>query len=260
MLKLSEILKFYPPELQTFKRFVLREYLQHKILEIVFESDYATQLSFMGGTCLRIIHNNRRFSEDLDFDNTNLSQNDFNRLAQIIKKELMRSGYETEMKNVHSGAYHCRIKFPKFLYDEGLSGYETEKILIQLDTEPQNFNYKPENHILNKFDIFTGIRTVPKDILLAQKFYAVLNRPRKKGRDFYDIIFLMQDSRPNYNYLQQKVQIKTETELKEKINKELEKTDLNVMAQDVKPFLFKPEEIKKIQMFKAFFNQETNRK
>lgn len=70
MLNLEEILQAYPESLRTFKRFLLREYLQYKILEIVFgASKYANQLCFLGGTCLRIVHNTSRFSEDLDFDN-----------------------------------------------------------------------------------------------------------------------------------------------------------------------------------------------
>jgi hypothetical protein len=31
----------------------------------------------------------------------------------------------------------------------------------------------------------------PVDILLAQKFYAVIKRKRNKGRNFYDIDFLL---------------------------------------------------------------------
>ena len=70
MLSLSEIQTYYPAHLQHRGEFLLREYLQYKILELLFESNYALKFSFLGGTCLRIIHNNNRFSEDLDFDNS----------------------------------------------------------------------------------------------------------------------------------------------------------------------------------------------
>ena len=78
MLSLSEIQTYYPAHLQHRGEFLLREYVQYKILELLFESNYALKFSFLGGTCLRIIHNNNRFSEDLDFDNFNLTT-DFNR-------------------------------------------------------------------------------------------------------------------------------------------------------------------------------------
>ena len=176
MLSLKEIQNYYPENLQFFKSFMLREYLQYKILEIIFESKYANNLCFLGGTCLRIVHNNTRFSEDLDFDNFNLSETDFDNIAKIIEKQLLRQGYEIEIKNVFAGAFHCYIRFPKLLFNESISRHKEEKILIQLDTEPQHFDYQPKKLILNKFDVFTSINTTPKDILLAQKFYALINR------------------------------------------------------------------------------------
>ncbi|MCF6239712.1 MAG: nucleotidyl transferase AbiEii/AbiGii toxin family protein [Bacteroidales bacterium] len=208
MISLNEIKKYYPENLHIFKNFMLREYLQYKILEIIFESEYADKLCFLGGTCLRIVHNNSRFSEDLDFDNLDLSETDFKDISVIIEKQLSKQGYEIDIKNVFAGAFHCYVRFPNLLFNEGLSGHKEEKILIQLDTEPQYFTYKPEKLILNKFDVFTSINTTPKDILLAQKFYALINRKRKKGRDFFDIIFLMKSTRPNFDYLQQKIENK----------------------------------------------------
>ncbi len=56
--------------LRGFKRFILREYLQRKLLQILFDSEYANELCFLGGTYLRIVHRNIRFSTDLDFNNS----------------------------------------------------------------------------------------------------------------------------------------------------------------------------------------------
>jgi predicted nucleotidyltransferase component of viral defense system len=255
MISLTEIQKYYPENLQSFKSFILREYLQYKILEIIFESKYANKLCFLGGTCLRIVHNNSRFSEDLDFDNFDLKQSDFENIAEIIKTQLNRQGYEIEIKNVFAGAFHCYIKFPKLLFNDGLSGYINEKILIQLDTEPQYFKFKPENFILNKFDVFTSINTTPKDILLAQKFYALLNRKRKKGRDFFDIVFLLKTTRPNYDYLKQKLNINNDNELKEIVISEISNINLQEISKDVETFLFDSSDIKKITHFKDYIEQ-----
>ena len=255
MLNLIEIQKYYPENLQVFKNFMLREYLQYKILEIIFESKYANKLCFLGGTCLRIVHNNTRFSEDLDFDNFELSEKDFENIAKIIEIQLKRQGYEIEIKNVFAGAFHCYIKFPKLLFNEGVSGHKEQKILIQLDTEPQYFKYQPEKIILNKFDIFTSINTTPKDILLAQKFYALINRKRKKGRDFFDIVFLLKSTLPNFEYLQQKIKIKNKIELKERILEEVSKINLQELSKDVQPFLFNASDIKQILLFKEYINQ-----
>ena len=139
MLSLEELKPYYPESLHDYERFIIREYLQYKILEIVFESPYENKLAFLGGTCLRIVHNNNRFSEDLDFDNFGLTINDFNGITNTVKRELEGLGYEIEMRNVNKGAYHCYIRFPKILFNEGLTQHKEEKILIRLDTAAHDF-------------------------------------------------------------------------------------------------------------------------
>ncbi len=250
MLSLREIQPFYPENLHRFPRFLLREYLQYKILEIIFESRYATHLCFLGGTCLRIVHGNNRFSEDLDFDNIDLDEDAFQDIANEIEKQLEREGYEIELKTVMKGAWHCHFKFPGSLFEEGLSGHNEEKILIQLDTEPQHFNYDPDRHILNKFDVFTTILTTPLPLLMAQKIYAIINRKRNKGRDFFDLVFLMsRDIKPNYSYLDSKLIISTPNALKKEILEKCDPLNMEEMANDVRPFLFENSDTKKISGF-----------
>ena len=256
MLSLDEIIPYYPESLQIYERFIIREYLQYKILEIIFETPYESKLAFLGGTCLRIVHGSSRFSEDLDFDNFNLSMDEFNGITKTVKIELERLGYEIEMRNVKKGAYHCYIRFPELLYTEGLSNHKEEKILIQLDTESHEFDFKPDQPLLNKFDVFTQINTTPKDLLLAQKFYAVINRKRNKGRDFFDIVFLLgQGQVPNYEYLHVKIGVQTPDELRKRIIDKCSGLDMKEMATDVKPFLFDPKDAKKVLLFTKYMEQ-----
>jgi predicted nucleotidyltransferase component of viral defense system len=253
MLDINEIAKYYPENLRIFKRFILREYLQYKILEIVFNGPFSEKLVFLGGTCLRIVHGNQRFSEDLDFDNFNLSEAEFDVISANITTQLERMGYTIETKQVARGAFHCYIRFPKLLFEQGLSGYEEEKILIQLDTEPQHFSFVAEQPILNKFDVFTRIAATPLELLMAQKCYAILNRPRNKGRDFYDLVFLMgQNIAPNMDYLRQKTGIRNTDDLKVKLIEKCKKLIMKDMAKDVAPFLFNPNEEKKIELFNEY--------
>jgi len=256
MLTLPEIEKNYPVNLRGYKRFLLREYLQCKILQIIFDSKYAGELIFLGGTCLRIVHGNQRFSEDLVFDHFQLKENVFDNISNLIVKKLEIEGYVVEMKTEFKDAYYCYIRFPKILYQEGMSGYQEEKMLIQLDTEPQGIDFKPVGHILNRFDIFTQINITPLDILLAQKFYAILNRNRNKGRDFFDVIFILSmiDS-PNYDYLQRKANIQDARELKAQVLDKCSKIDMKEMAKDVQPFLFDPDGVKKILSFIEYIKQ-----
>ncbi|MEI6582866.1 MAG: nucleotidyl transferase AbiEii/AbiGii toxin family protein [Chitinophagia bacterium] len=256
MLTLSEIEKNYPENLRGFKRFILREYLQYKLLQILFDSEYANELCFLGGTCLRIVHGNTRFSEDLDFDNFTIAEDTFAKVSDVLKKQLEQEGYEVEMKTVYKGAYHCYIRFPEILYKEGLSAYREEKILIQLDTEPQHFDFVPEKYILNRFDVFTHIFITPLNLLLSQKFYAVCNRERNKGRDFFDIAFLLSlIDRPDYNYLEFKMGVCNEKQLKERIIEKCKSVNMQDMAKDVQPFLFNPRDIQKVLLFPDLIKQ-----
>ncbi|MFN5169261.1 MAG: nucleotidyl transferase AbiEii/AbiGii toxin family protein [Cyclobacteriaceae bacterium] len=257
MLSVGQLLPYYEKSLHGYREFILREYLQCKILQIVFNSpESARGLAFLGGTCLRIVHGNTRFSEDIDFDNLTLTESEFEGLSQAIQRELSREGYAVEIKTVTKGAFHCYIRFPGLLFQESLSGHVEQKILIQLDTEPQHFPFSPQQFILNRFDVFTEIPVTPPEILLAQKFFAVLNRKRSKGRDFFDIVFLLsRNHKPNYDYLNIKLGIGTPQALKEAVFATCAKIDMAAMARDVAPFLFHAGDSKKVELFEAYIRQ-----
>lgn len=257
MLNLNEILPFYPGPLQVHREFILREYLQYKILQIIYDiPDHGQKLCFLGGTALRIVHGNQRFSEDLDFDNSGLTEDHFDIVSEKIKTNLEREGYEVEIKTVYKGVFHCYIKFPKLLFNEGLIGHVSEKILIQLDTEPQHYEFTPDKHILNKFDVFTEILVTPLNILLAQKCYAIINRKRSKGRDFFDVVFLLsKGAKPDYGYLDLKLKINEGNALKDRLRDTCSKLDMKAMADDVAPFLFNNADAKKIVMFERYLKQ-----
>ncbi len=256
MISFDQIIKFYPENLHSFRNFILREYLQCKILEIVFSGPFSHQLSFLGGTCLRIIHENKRFSEDIDFGNFNLTETDFTQISEIIKTELQRLGYLVEIRNVFRGAFHCYIKFPELLYNYKMTGHSEQKILIQLDTEPHNYNYNPQQFILNRFDVFSPINVTPAPILLAQKFYALLNRKRKIGRDFYDIVFMLKTTQPDYGYLEIKTGISGPGKLKQRVLELCKSIDMNEMAKDVELFLFDSADARIVKLFPDYIRQK----
>lgn len=255
MLTLKQIEQQYPEELRPFKRGLLREYLQYKILEIIFASEYAVKLSFLGGTALRIVYGNARFSEDVDFDNFGLVKNEFDGLAQKVRADLEAQGIKTEMNTVAKGAYRCRMRLPDILFVNELSPHQEEKILIQIDSAAHDFAYQPDRKILNKFDVFSEIFVTPPDILLSQKIYAAMNRRRVKGRDFYDIVFLLSFAKPNLGYLKEKIGISGAEELREKLLGAADGTDFKALAKDIEPFLFESSDSKKVELFSEFIRQ-----
>jgi predicted nucleotidyltransferase component of viral defense system len=255
MLTLQQIEQQYPESLRAFKRNMLREYLQYKILELIFASEYATKLSFFGGTALRIVYGNTRFSGDLDFDNFGMTGEMFDDLARIVRVGLESQGLRVEVDTVSKGAYRCRVRLPDILFVNELSPHQEEKILIQIDSLAHDFGYVPDKKILNKFDVFSEIFVTPADILLSQKFYASMNRKRAKGRDFYDIAFLLSFAKPNYSYLQSKLGVHDAQALRERIRTEAKELNFPELARDVRPFLFDPDDAKKVELYKEMIEQ-----
>ncbi len=256
MISLNQILLQYPEHLRAYRESILKEYLQYKILSSIFESKYANKLAFLGGTALRIIHNSTRFSEVLDFDNFDLDEAEFIDLGEIIKKDLELEGLDVKINAKTKNAYRIKIRIPKLLFDVGLAPMIDQSILIQVDTVPQNFDYIPDKPLLNKFEVFTQINAVPKDLLLAQKIYASVNRKRLMGRDFFDVVFLYGiGAKPNFTYLAKNIGVKNEADLKKYLLKKTSKLDFVLLAKDVEPFLFNPRDKKKVMLFREFINQ-----
>lgn len=252
MLDLKQIESFYPDFLKPFRKNLLREYLQYKILEIIFDSRYGNKLVFMGETAIHIVHSNTRFSEDLDFDNLGLKKEEFEMLGRLITQKLKIQGYKVETKLVLKKAYRLYIRIPELLYENRLSSNRREKIHIQIDAEAQNFGYKADQILINKFDVFLRIAVVPADILLSQKLYCIFARRRPMGRDFYDALFLLGKTNPNLKYLKEKLGIKDYTHLKSRLLRKSKKLNFTQLAKDVEPFLFSPSDSKKVLLFPEY--------
>jgi len=249
MLELDHIVSFYPPPLRSFRRNILREYLQYKVLEIIYSSPHGPALGFMGGTALRIIHGQTRFSEDLDFDNRGLSKKGFEDMSEIVRKKLTLEGYQAETRLVFKGAFSCHLKIKHLLFETGLSGHEREKLLLKIDAEPQDFDYACDKTLLSRFDVMTYVHAAPSQLLLAQKYAAFLGRKRTLGRDIYDAVFLSGKAEPDMAYLEAKLDIKSAAQLKQRLLLKCETLDLKQAAKEVEPFLFNTTDSKKVLYF-----------
>lgn len=259
MLDITSIKQAYDSRLHLFERGLLREYLQYQILAILFDHPLSGKLAFLGGTCLRIIHQLPRFSEDIDFDNTDLSQAEFEALGHFLQKELEKRGYLVEVRFVTKGAFHCYIKFPNLLYASGISPHEGEKILIQVDTFDQGVEYQPELFILDKFEFFKQIKVTPKDVILSQKLWTITQRSRLQGRDFFDAMFLLQTTQPNLAFLQATFGKDDLSVIADQIIDQLRNIDFQQLADDVRPFLLESSDADKILLFPDFLRQQWQR-
>jgi len=255
MLDFNQIKQQYPEHLQGYERAILREYLQCKILQGIFESKHANKFSFIGGTALRIFYDNQRFSEDIDLDNFGLNWNEFDAVVIDVERFLSLEGFEVELRQIRKAAYHLFLRFPKLLFEHGLSPLRDEKILIQVDTAAQGYEYQPDVRILNKFDVFSEIRVTPLSLLLSQKIYTATNRKRPKGRDFYDIIFLLARTKPDFTYLEETLGVISEDQLRALIFDKISDFNFDNLAKDVAPFLINKTEINRVKKFVTFWEQ-----
>jgi len=256
MLDIEQIASFYPEPLRPFQKHLLREYLQHKILEALFEMPLSEKLTFMGGTCIHIVHGSPRFSEDLDFDNTGIHRHDFKVLLEKVKRNLELQGVPVELKMTFKDAFRAFFRFPGLLHAYGIAGHRDEKLLIQIDTEPQEFEYVNESFLLNKFDVFSRIRIVPADVLAAQKIVCIFNRRRPMGRDFFDVVFLAGKTKANVKYLAQKLSIQTQEALRKKLLFRCKTLDFARLTKDLEPFVYSKKELNRVAMFMDFIRQE----
>ena len=102
MIDLQQIQGYFPDDLQqntTFQKYMLKEYIQLMILDWLSTSSYIQKVVFIGGTNLRLVKGIDRFSEDLDFDCKNFSQDDFTKMTDDILIFLQRSGLRSETRD-----------------------------------------------------------------------------------------------------------------------------------------------------------------
>jgi predicted nucleotidyltransferase component of viral defense system len=260
MIGIDQILAEYPGMPPDRASFLLREYLQYRILRLIYRSKHGQKLVFLGGTCLRLIHNNPRFSEDIDFDNRGLNSEEFRELGGEVEAGLSAEGYEVTIEIRSRTAYRCKVRFPGLLFQQGLSGHAEQTVLIQFDTEPQRYEYEPELHRLVKFGVSTAVPCCSQPLLLAQKCYAILNRPRNKGRDFYDVVFLLSRGIvPDLEYVRQKTGTSTLPELAERLIMHCAKLDMQAQAEDVRLFVLNAETLDNVVHFPELIRQRWQR-
>jgi len=254
MIALHEIVRQYPKELQKpeFYDPMVKEYLHHFMLRSLFTGKLSGTLNFLGGTALRYFYDMKRFSEDLDFDCFHLTRDQFLEITANVEKELQALGYnvfiEDKKRYTELKAFRRVFVFPELKYQLGISQQREAKFFIKIEAEPHHVVYNPDIKILNGFSITTPVRTVPLEILFSSKIAAAINR--KKDRDFFDVVNLINFATPDFGYLENRCQISTSKQLKEALlNAARERKLKTRRTYDCEHMLFDKSEIQKIRLF-----------
>lgn len=256
MLDLQNIRAFYPgfPESPDTDIQLYKEYLELMVLDFLSSHSLIGKLTFIGGTALRLLRQIDRFSEDLDFDCKNLSQEEFASLADDVVRFLRRSGLPAAAKEKESDAltaFRRTIQFPQLLYDLGLSPYREKKFVLKIEAQDQGVDYQREMFTVNRDGFYFRIPSPSDATLYAMKLSTILHRG--KGWDFYDAMFLRSRSEPDMNYLSHREGIASGEELRYRIMQVCDRTDFRLKAQDFKYLLFRPENSSRILDFPALW-------
>lgn len=257
MVDISIIKSFFPVQIrdnQVFEKYMLKEYIQLTILDYLSTTPFIRKLCFIGGSNLRLVRGIDRFSEDLDFDCKNLSKAEFVQMSGKVIRYLEQNGYRVELRdkeNPKLTAFRTNIYFPEFLFELGLSGHKEERFLIKIKAQDQGVDYTPTVVNIKGCGYYFPLPVPSDSVICAMKAAALLDRA--KGRDFYDLMFLLGQTLPDYNFLAKRRGIESPEELKSAIYEVLECTDLNVKMKDFEHLLFNRNNSNRILRFKEYF-------
>lgn len=192
-------LREYEPANALEQEAVLREMLQCIVLAALSRAGFFAEALFHGGTCLRLVHDLPRFSEDLDFL---LKRTDpgfrWSRYLGAVRRDCDLQGIRFEAIDRSSAESAVRKAWLKtdsvgavlqfhgpFPRAKGL------KIRIKLEVDsrpPEGSGF--ETHYL-RFPVPLPMTVQDLPSAFATKAHALLCRPYTKGRDWYDFIWFV---------------------------------------------------------------------
>lgn len=182
------------------KRIVLKRVLQAYVLDFLYNHSEYRHLNFYGGTCLHVVYDLNRLSEDLDFDNS--AGMDLSRLAPdltvLFRSSLGYDAVEVKSQQGENGILRATIKAP-VLNELGLSPHRNEALHLKVEIS----HHKQIAVLQNTPVFYLGRSFVPShfslETMMAGKMLACLERNFQrgregafiKGRDYYDLLWFM---------------------------------------------------------------------
>lgn len=230
---------------------IARQYMQREILASLSGSMAFRSVAFVGGTCLRFLHDLKRYSEHLDFS---LESHDHYMPCQWmenIRLALTHQGFAPavswrERRAVDFGW----VKVPEILHELGVAGTETQHLSIKIEVDrnpPAGARCETTALAVPRL---MAVRHYDLSSLMAGKINAVLSRSYAKGRDWYDLLwYLAKRIEPNLlvldNGLEQtpSAYCSDAGDWRRGVLERLRSLDWTAVVRDVRPFLEEPEEL-----------------
>lgn len=237
----------------------LKEIFQEIALCALSRTDFFKNAAFMGGTCLRILHQLPRFSEDLDF--SLLTPDSTFRWTPILERlSIEFQAYDlhldvrdrSEASDTVKRAFLKDDSFGKALqltYERKKSDIQTLTIKLEVDTNPPA-GAACEN-LMVRFPFPFSVRAHNLPSLCAGKCLALLCRKFHKGRDWFDFLwYVSQNVVPNLEMISQGLEqhgpwkgqqiMITKQWLSHALHAKVDEIDWMAAEAEVKPFLAEP--------------------
>lgn len=256
MTSIDQIKNFYPASMSgnaVFLKHILQEYVQLLVLDYLATTPHVRKMTFIGGTNLRLVKGIDRFSEDLDFDCKHFSEEAFAGMSDDVLVFLQRNGFKVEARDKDKRrltAFRRSLHFPELLFELGLSGHKDERFMLKLESQDQGIPYEPTLGFIKGCGLFFSFPVPSDGVLCAMKIAAMLNRG--KGRDYYDVMFLLAQTQPDYRFLAARCGIHDLPELKAAVETSLRSVDLRQKRKDFEHLLFQRDNSQRILHFREF--------
>lgn len=162
---------------------IFREYLQVLFLSRLYSLSKSRKVFFKGGTCLHLIYQAPRFSEDLDFT-VELIKKDFLHFIKEVFVQLSKEeAVEFKERKTMAGKRFLLTAKPSIL---------PYKVFVNLDFSFREKVFEIEKSIIEtEYPVLFNayVYHLSREEIAAEKIRAVLTR--KKGRDLYDLWYLL---------------------------------------------------------------------
>ena len=199
-------------ELAPLRVVVEKELLHHDILRVLSGAGLLTQLTFIGGTCLRTCYGSSRLSEDLDFTGgADFTRDQLAAMSNILIESLKaKYGLEVNVTDPVREEGNVDTWKLKVQTRPGRKDLPAQRINIDVCAIP---SYQPRPMaLLNPYGIEMGtsgliLQAQSREEIFADKLVAFALRPnRLKNRDLWDIAWLHQQQiKPALDWIKNKL-------------------------------------------------------
>jgi len=253
---ISERLNSYSATTVEEEQDALKEILQEIILNGLYEAHFFDKAIFHGGTCLRIVYNLQRFSEDLDFMLKRVEPDfSWQPYQKAIIDVCKQYGILPEIKDKSKAGTSIQKMFIKDnsigkILDLSFKHHPGKKFTIKLEIDINPPAGSTTEMKFLDFPIDFPIEIQDLSSNFASKSHALLCRSYLKGRDWYDFLwYIKKGVTPNFNLLSnaiaqqgpwagQQIQVTPKWYL-EKLESKIKSINWEAAKKDVSPFLKK---------------------